>query len=203
MQERGSGESPRTMRHERWVVIIHPLDPSTGGQWPLTMRHERWVVIIHPLGPSTGGQWPRTMRHERWVVIVHPLGPSTGGQWPQTMRYGRWVVIVHPLGPSTGTTQKKENFSDLDVIARRAKPDVAIRFLLGNRCNVGTCKGSGLPRQCTHWLAMTCCLSQLKNNLPYYHAPFIIALFSFFYSHFTETFFRLGKKITPVRKARG
>ena len=42
MQERGSGESPRTMRHERWVVIIHPLDPSTGGQWLPTMRHGHW-----------------------------------------------------------------------------------------------------------------------------------------------------------------
>ena len=30
------------MRHERWVVIIHPLDPSTGGQWPPTMRHGHW-----------------------------------------------------------------------------------------------------------------------------------------------------------------
>ena len=51
------------------------------------MRHERWVVILHPLGPSTiscdenwkfVGKPPRAMRHGRWVVILHPLGPSTG-----------------------------------------------------------------------------------------------------------------------------
>ena len=30
------------------------------------MRHERWVVILHPLGPSTGGQWPLTMRYGHW-----------------------------------------------------------------------------------------------------------------------------------------
>ena len=83
------------------------------------MRYERWVVIVHPLGPSTGGQWPRTIRYGHWVVIVHPLGPSTGGQWPLTIRHERWVVIIHPLGPSTGTTQKKENLPEQSVILSR------------------------------------------------------------------------------------
>ena len=35
-----------------------------GGESPLTMRHGRWAVILHPLGPSTGGQWPLPIRHE-------------------------------------------------------------------------------------------------------------------------------------------
>ena len=35
-----------------------------GGESPLTMRYGRWMVILHPLGPSTGGQWPLPIRHE-------------------------------------------------------------------------------------------------------------------------------------------
>ena len=64
-----------------WMDFIHgayrhnSVKGEFSGASLLTIRHERWVVIVHPEGPSTGGQWPQTMRHERWVVIVHPLGP--------------------------------------------------------------------------------------------------------------------------------
>ena len=60
------------MRHERWVVIVHPLGPSTGGQWPLTMRDERWVVIIHPLGPSTGTTQKKENLPEQSIILSKP-----------------------------------------------------------------------------------------------------------------------------------
>ena len=35
--------------------MTQPLDKlEFGGESPLTMRHGRWMVILHPLGPSTG-----------------------------------------------------------------------------------------------------------------------------------------------------
>ena len=43
-----------------WMDFIHcayrhnSLKGEFSGASPQTMRHERWVVIVHPLGPSTG-----------------------------------------------------------------------------------------------------------------------------------------------------
>ena len=43
-----------------WMDFIHcayrhnSLKGEFSGASPLTIRHERWVVIVHPLGPSTG-----------------------------------------------------------------------------------------------------------------------------------------------------
>ena len=36
-----------------------------GGESPLTMRHERWAIILHPLGPST------ISYHENRYFMIH------------------------------------------------------------------------------------------------------------------------------------
>ena len=44
--------------------MTQPLDKlEFGGESPLTMRHGRWMVILHPLGPST------IRRHENWNLV--------------------------------------------------------------------------------------------------------------------------------------
>ena len=35
-----------------------------GGESPLTMRYERWAIILHPLGPST------ISCHENWNLAA-------------------------------------------------------------------------------------------------------------------------------------
>ena len=57
-----------------------------------------------------------------------------------------------------------------DVIARRAKPDVAIPCKFPECIVLWSCADlwRGLPRQCAHWLAMTCVVRYSPINYDFH-----------------------------------
>ena len=110
------------MRYGLWVIVVHPLGPSTGR--PVTADNALWTlaVVVTPLGSARAAVRPdNTLR--TLATIVTPLGSaryrsrSDAGsvlfcpQGGRLMRYGRWAagrpanalrplaIVVTPLGP--------------------------------------------------------------------------------------------------------